>query len=166
MVNNELVKKTVYDKLFANVNNIDTSGFVLKAKYDTDKPDLVKKICDADKTKFLIPVELLKKHYNAKITEIESKAPSITGLGTNAALTAVENKIPDLNNLVKKKKDRDAKILDTESKYFTTADYNNFTSQTLDAKIKQKGLVDKSAVNGFISNSDIDRKSSNISNKS
>ena len=26
------------------------------------------------------------------------------------------------------------------------ADYNKFTSQTLDAKIKQKGLADKSAI--------------------
>ena len=32
-----VVKKTVYDKLVAKVNNIDTTGFVLKTKYDTDK---------------------------------------------------------------------------------------------------------------------------------
>ena len=51
-------------------------------------------------------------------------------------MTAIENKIPDVSNLVKKKTDYDAKILDTESKYFTTADYNKFTSQTLDANIK------------------------------
>ena len=48
-------------------------------------------------------MDLLKKDYNAKITEIESKIPSITGLATTAALTtAVENKIPDVSNLVKK----------------------------------------------------------------
>ena len=39
----------MYDKLVAKVNNIDTSGFVLKTKYDTDKPDLEKKISDSDK---------------------------------------------------------------------------------------------------------------------
>ena len=39
---------------------------------------------------------------NAKITETESKIPSITGLATNSALTAVENKIPDVSSLVKK----------------------------------------------------------------
>ena len=38
--------------------------------------------------------------YNAKITEIESKIPSISGLATNSALTTVENKIPDVINLV------------------------------------------------------------------
>ena len=31
------VKKTVYDRLVAKVNSIDTSGFVLKTNYDTDK---------------------------------------------------------------------------------------------------------------------------------
>ena len=39
---------------------------------------------------------------NSRITEIEGKIPSITGLVTNAALTAVKNKIPDVSNLIKK----------------------------------------------------------------
>ena len=38
----------MYDKLAGKVNNIDTSEFVLKTKYDTDKSDLEKKINDAD----------------------------------------------------------------------------------------------------------------------
>ena len=42
-----LLKKTVYDKLAAKVNNIDTSDFVLKTKYQTDKTELEKKIPDA-----------------------------------------------------------------------------------------------------------------------
>ena len=29
----------MYDKLAAKVNNIDTSGFVLKTKYQTDKTE-------------------------------------------------------------------------------------------------------------------------------
>ena len=37
VVKNEVVKKTVYDKLVAKLNSIDTSAFVLKTKYDTDK---------------------------------------------------------------------------------------------------------------------------------
>ena len=37
VVKNDVVKKTVYDKLVAKVNNIDTRAFVLKTKYDTDK---------------------------------------------------------------------------------------------------------------------------------
>ena len=37
-------KKTVYDKLVAKANNIDTSDFVLKTNYDADKTELGKKI--------------------------------------------------------------------------------------------------------------------------
>ena len=39
-----LSKETVYDKLFAKVNAIDTSRFVIKAQYSTDKSDLEKKL--------------------------------------------------------------------------------------------------------------------------
>ena len=48
-VKNDVIKKTVYDKLVAKVNSIDTTGFVLKTTHDTDKSDLEKKISDADK---------------------------------------------------------------------------------------------------------------------
>ena len=42
VVKNDVVKKAVYDKLVAKVNNIDTSGFVLKTTYQTDKTELEK----------------------------------------------------------------------------------------------------------------------------
>ena len=44
VVKNDIVKKTLYDKLVAKVNNIETSDFVLKTKYQTDKTELEKKI--------------------------------------------------------------------------------------------------------------------------
>ena len=46
VVKNDIVKKAMYDKLVEKVNNIDTSGFVLKTKYQTDKSELEKKITD------------------------------------------------------------------------------------------------------------------------
>ena len=46
VVKNDVVKKAVHDKQVAKVNNIDTSGFVLKTKYDTDKSELENKIPD------------------------------------------------------------------------------------------------------------------------
>ena len=46
VVKNDVVKKTVYDKLAAKVNNNDTSDFVLKTKYQTDNAELEKKIPD------------------------------------------------------------------------------------------------------------------------
>ena len=44
VVKNNIVEKTVYDKLASKVYNIDTSEFVLKIKYQTDKKELGKKI--------------------------------------------------------------------------------------------------------------------------
>ena len=94
VVKNDVVKKTVYDKLVAKVNSIDTSGFVLKTKYDTDKSEIENKIPDTSGI-------VKKTDYNAKITKIEDKVPSISGLATNTALTTVENKIPNISSLVK-----------------------------------------------------------------
>ena len=87
----------MYDKLVAKVNNIDTTGFALKTKYDTDKLDLEKKISD---TSLLVK----KLDYNAKITKLENKIPSISGLVTNTVLTEVENEIPNISGLVQKKR--------------------------------------------------------------
>ena len=42
VVKYDVVKKSVYDNFMAKVNNIDTSGFALKTKYDTDKLELEK----------------------------------------------------------------------------------------------------------------------------
>ena len=46
VVKNDVVKKAVCNKLVAKVDNIDTSGFVLKIKYSTDKAELENKIPD------------------------------------------------------------------------------------------------------------------------
>ena len=91
LVKNDVVKKDVYDKLVAKVNSIDTSGFVLKTKYDTDKSELENKIPDV--TDFV---------KEAKLTELENKIPDVSSLATKTALTAVENKIADVSSLVKK----------------------------------------------------------------
>ena len=73
------------------------------------------KISDTDK-KIPDTSDLAKKaDLNTKVTEIESKIPSITGLATNSALTAVENKIPDVSGLVTKT-DYDAKVSEMEKK--------------------------------------------------
>ena len=81
----------MYDKLVAKVNNIDTSDFVLKTKYDMDKSKIENKIPDTS--------GLVKK---TKLTELQNKIPDVSGLATKTALTAVENKIPDVSSLVKK----------------------------------------------------------------
>ena len=63
-VKNVVVKKTVYDKLVAKVDSIDTSEFVLRTKYDTDKSELENKIPDTSGLVKMID-------YDTKIAEIE-----------------------------------------------------------------------------------------------
>ena len=95
VVKNDVVKKNAYDKLAAEVNSIDTSLFVLKTKYDTDKSELNNKIPDTN--------SLVKEtYYNTKITEIEGKIPDVSKLVIKTVLTTVENKIPSVSNLFKK----------------------------------------------------------------
>ena len=110
---NDVVKKAVYKKLVSKVINIDTTGFVLKTKYDTDKSDLGKKISDAEKKIPDTSGFVKKTDLNAKLSEIQGKMPSSTGLVTNAASTAVKIRIPGVSSLVKKT-DYDSKILDID----------------------------------------------------
>ena len=80
-VKNNVVKKTEYKKLVTKVDTIDTTGFVLKTTYDTDKSGLEKKISDVDK-KIPNTSDLANKtDLYAEITETEVKIPTITGLG-------------------------------------------------------------------------------------
>ena len=97
------MKKTVYDKIVAKINNCDTSGFVLKTKRDTDKSNVEKNISNADKMAGDLLINI-KTDDNTKITKIEGKIPSFSGLSVNAALTAVKNKKTDVSNSVKKKR--------------------------------------------------------------
>ena len=93
---NNVAKKNAYNKLVAKVDNINTSGFVLKTKYETDKSELENKIPDSS--------DLVKKtDYYAKTTDIEGKIPNVSNLVTKTALTTVENKIPDVSSLEKEK---------------------------------------------------------------
>ena len=94
VVKNDVFERAVYDKLeTAKVNNIDTSEFVLKTNYQTDKIKLEKKI-----PKVIDPVK------KTKLTELENIISDISSLATKIALTAVENKIPDACSLVKRNK--------------------------------------------------------------
>ena len=87
VVKNDVVKKTVYHKLVPKVNSIDTSAFVLKTKYNTDKTELENKIPDTS--------GLVKKtNYNTNITEIKGKIPDASSLAT----AIVENKIPSVSS--------------------------------------------------------------------
>ena len=49
VVKHDVVKKTEYDKLVTKVDNIDTTNFASKTKYENDGADLGKKISDVDR---------------------------------------------------------------------------------------------------------------------
>ena len=140
----EVIKKTEYNKLVGKVNNIDTSDFVLKTKYNTDKTELENKIPDIS--------NLIKKSDdNTKISEIGNKIPSISNLTTTSALTAVENKIPSISNLVKKTDYNEIGKKLTDD-YITTPKFNKLATDVFNARITQVNLIAKTDCDANLSN--------------
>ena len=92
-----------------------------------------------------------KTNFNAKVTKIEGTIPSISCFVTNTALTAVENKIPDVCSLVKKT-DYNTKISEIENrvnnhnhdKYITTPEFNTLAANIFKARLAaQTDLIRK-----------------------
>ena len=85
IVNNDVVKRTEYNKLVTKVDTTDTTNFVKKTKYEKDGSD-----------------------FEDKINKIDRKIPDISSLvkklDFNTKLTEIEGKIPDVSSLVKKNK--------------------------------------------------------------
>ena len=139
MVKDDVVKKTVYDKLVAKVTNIDTSDFVLKTKYNTDKTELENKIPD---------VSNLAKKKN--LTELENKIHDISNLARKTALTVVENKTHSVSDLAKKT-DYNTKITDIKNKlnnhnhdkYVDTSEFNKLAADVFNARLAQVNLITK-----------------------
>ena len=139
VVKNDVVKKTVYDKLVAKVNNIDTNDFVLKTKYRTDKTKLEKKIPNV--TAFV---------KEAKLTKLENKISDISTLAKKTALTTVENEIPSVSTLVKIT-DNNTEITEIENKlinhnhdkYIDTLEFNKLATDVFNARLTQANLITK-----------------------
>ena len=82
---------------------------------------------------------------NAEINEAKNEILSITNLATTTSLTAVENKIANVFNLVKKP-DYNRKIYEIENKittdhdhdkYITTQELNKLAAETFTARLGQ-----------------------------
>ena len=143
-----VVKKDVNHELVAKVNNNDTSGFVLKTKYNTDKTDLENKIPHtADFNK------------KAKLTELENKISDISNLATKTALASVENRIPSFSNLVNKR-NHNTKLTEIENKlnnhnhdkYIDTPEFNKLAVDVFNARLAQANLVTKTNFDAKLSN--------------
>ena len=151
VVKNDVVKNIEYNKLVTKVDNIDTTNFVKKNKYEKDGSDFEDKINKIDK-KIPDVTSLVKKtDFNTKVTEIEGKIPRITGLATNSELIAVENKIPNASSLVKKT-DYNTEISEIENKvsdhnhdkYITTPEFNTLAADVFKARLAaQTDLIRK-----------------------
>ena len=153
VVKKDLVTKAVYDKLVAKVSYSDTSDFVLKTKYQTDKAELEKKIPDltyfVKKTK-LTELENKIPDNSSLATKSELTAVNVSSLPTKTALTVVENKIPNVSGLVKKT-DFHTKITEIEKKltghnhdkYITTPQFNTLAASVFNARLAQANLITK-----------------------
>ena len=149
------VKKAVCDKLAAKVNNIDTSGFVLKTKYQTGKTELEKKIPDV--TNFL---------QKTKLTELANKIPDVSSLATKTALTAVKIKIPSVSSLVIKT-DYDTKISKLEKKLTITApEFDTLAANVFNARLVQANLITKTDFDIKVSSTDSRIAANTSKNKS
>ena len=70
VVKNDVVKKTEYNSLKAKVDSIDTTNFVLKARYEKDGSDFEDKISKIDKKIPEVSGLVKTTDFNAKVTEI------------------------------------------------------------------------------------------------
>ena len=141
VVKNDVVKKTIYNKIVAKVDNIDTSDFVIKLELENKIPDtsgFVKKI-----------------NSNTKFTKLENKMPDISNLATKTALTTVENKIPSISNLVKTT-DYNTKINDIEKKMNNHNHGKYIDTSQFNARLVQANLIAKA---------DFDTKLSSLNKK-
>ena len=110
VVKNDVVKKDVYNAKIRNIENKipDITDLTTYATFDAK----------INKIKIKIPsiTNLANASLNARINEVKNEIPSITDLATTTAFTSVENKIPNVGDLVKKADD-DAEITDIKNKH-------------------------------------------------
>ena len=73
VVKNCVVKKTEYNKLVTKVDNIDTTNFVSRTKYEKGGLDVEEKTSKVDKKIPDISDLVKKTDFDGKITEVENK---------------------------------------------------------------------------------------------
>ena len=94
------LKKTEYNSLKTKVDNIYTTDFVKKNKYEGDEVSLEKKISGI---KTIVESGVASKD---DLDAVKDKIPNISGFLLtsvfNSKITEVENKIPEIKNLASK----------------------------------------------------------------
>ena len=121
----------------------------------------------------MLVVLLKKTGYDAKITDIESKIPDVSGLTTKTALNTVGNKIPGVSSVVKKT-DYGTKITEIENnlnnynhdKYITTPEFNTLAADVFNARLARIYLVSKTVFDNTVSSLDSKIAENKTKNKS
>ena len=142
----------------SKLSNVVKNEIVKKTEYIVKIKNIEDKIHDI--TNLAIKNAL---YAYAKINEVKAEIPIFSGFATTSALTAVESKIPDVNNLVKKVhyntivNETEKKITDhSHGKYLTTAEFNKPTAENFEARLALTNLVTKT---------DFDNKLSGLNRK-
>ena len=101
----------------------------------------------------------------SKIKEVQGEILDITNLTTTTSLTAAENELPSVSNLVKKTEynttldEIEKKITDhNQDKYITTPEFNGLTSENFTTRLRQSNLAGKSDIANFVKKADFDNK--------
>ena len=145
VVKNDVVKKDLYNAKIKNIDDkIPDTTNVTTNSLNTKKNQVKGEILSITN---LVTTAAL----NAKVNEAKVKIPNITNVATTtAALTAVENKIPNVSTVVKKN-DSYTKISETEKKitdhdhdkYIITPEFNKLRAENFAARLAQANLGSK-----------------------
>ena len=150
----------------SKLSNVVKNDVVKKDVYNANIKNIADKIPDANNL-------ATKTTVNPKINEVKGEISIITKLTTTSALTGVKNKISSVSNFVKKS-DYDTKINGIEKKitdhnhdkYINTQEFNKFTAEIFDLRLKRANLSSKIDIAKFVKNTDFDNKLKDVaSNK-
>ena len=153
VVDNDVVEKTVHDKLAIKLNSIklpSTGRLVFKMQYDSDKQSLKKKIDYVNKKIPNTSGMVKSTDYNTKVTKVKNKKPIVRSSDLNVKGLGTENKIPDITDLATKAS-LDTKATKIELKYLILVIllFNRLTKISFDARMKEAGksLASKTEIN-------------------
>ena len=139
-----------------NLSNLKSKG----NKLDVDK--LVPAPVDLSKLSDIVKNDVVKKDVcNSKIKNIEDKIPDITNLVTNTILNATINEvkveIPSITNLAATfaLNDHD------HDRCFTTKEFNKLTAESFTARLAQANLAGKNGIANLVKKTDLNKNELN-----
>ena len=143
VVKNDIVKKDVYNPRIKNIEDeiLDSTNLATNITLNAKRNEV------KGETPSITNLT------TAKINEVKHKISNITNLATTIALATVENKIPNVINLVKSNNTKyNIKVSEIENKittdldydkYITIQEFNKSASENFTASLKQANFASK-----------------------